>query len=116
MQAKIFHRVDDRPDVPCDWIIFNAPRPMTGDKEWQSDFVHGVFYAAIDPSGEFAKQMIDSNTKLDGWIIQYWNRDEAIAIAKADYHKHYPKQGKIIEGLSDDQILQAFDNLKNKER
>jgi len=33
---------DARPtNIPEDWIIMNAPRPLVGDKEWRGDFRHG---------------------------------------------------------------------------
>ena len=61
----------ERPDVEQDWLIFNAPRPLYGHKEWQGDFLHGVFYAAVDRHGDRAAWMVRENCMLDGWILEH---------------------------------------------
>lgn len=56
-------------NLPPDWIVMNAPRPLLGDKLAQGEFLTGRFYAAIDPSVEFAKNLFDRNVKDDASIV-----------------------------------------------
>jgi len=52
METKKLFIISEKPkDIPENWLIFNAPRPLLGDKEWQGDFQHGIFYVAVDPNG-----------------------------------------------------------------
>ncbi len=55
-------------DIPTSWMIFNAPRPLWGTKTWEGYFLHGIFYAAIDPADEFRERMIRDNVDNDGWV------------------------------------------------
>jgi len=68
---------------PDGWILFNAPRPIYGHREWQGQFWHGVFYAAVNPKGERAEWMIRENAMLDAWVIRYYGEAEIEAHAKA---------------------------------
>lgn len=57
-------------DVPGDWLVMNAPRPLVGDKVLEGgEFLTGRFYAAIDPAGKYAATQIDANRKLDAAIV-----------------------------------------------
>jgi len=48
-----FHTIRTRPEnIPEDWSIYNAPRPIPGEIVWDGDFLHGVFYAAVPPEAE----------------------------------------------------------------
>lgn len=70
-ELTVLRVIGTRPaDVPADWLIFNAPRPLYG-KEYTGDFKHGIFYAAIDPADDHAAQFIYENQRNDGWLIQY---------------------------------------------
>lgn len=65
--AVSFH--PNRP-MEVDWqtsLIFNAPRPLFGTT-WQSDYRHGVFYAAIDPNQEEAAGWIERNLDDDAYL------------------------------------------------
>lgn len=42
----VFER--EREEVPADWAIFTAPRPLSGHIEWAGEFMGGVFRAAVD--------------------------------------------------------------------
>ncbi|SET44351.1 Protein of unknown function [Nitrosomonas marina] len=55
--------------VPDGWVLMNAPRPIMGTKTFQDEFIHGRFYAAIDPTDEFAESNAKNNDSLDAWII-----------------------------------------------
>jgi len=88
---KTFHVLANRPDVPEDWLIFNAPRPLYGTKEWNDGpFLHGVWYAAIAPNEERKDWMIERNASLDGWLLEYHNEEELRSIAIEYYEREFP--------------------------
>lgn len=74
-------------DVPASWLVFNAPRPLVGHKTFDGDFVCGRFYAAIDPSAEFAAEYIRKNLELDARIAIFAPLDAQLAMA-LDGHKY----------------------------
>jgi N12 class adenine-specific DNA methylase len=85
-ELTIIRLLDPRPeDVPSDYLIFNAPRPLLGDKDWTGDFLHGIFYAAIDITSASADRTIQDIIDLDGWLCEYvtqadiekWERERA---------------------------------------
>ncbi len=108
--------IAERPkDIPKDWLIFNAPRPLLGHKEWQGDFRHGIFYAAIDPNNLETKIWIKKNYWLDGWIVKYITKEKAIQKIKKFYYKEYPKCHSTIEDLNEVMLIDAFYQKFHKE-
>lgn len=104
MEPKTFHVYGTRPQVipfgnvqiPADWLIFNAPRPLDASciclpnnqdvyLAWQGDFLHGRFFAAVNPEDHRA---IEENRLNDGWILQY-HSDEEIKAWGVEYLKKY---------------------------
>lgn len=72
-------------DVPDDWIVMNAPRPLMGDKVTQDgEFLAGRFYAAIDPNSHDAASHIESNLKMAAVIVVQMDKDEQVDIALLD--------------------------------
>ncbi len=70
--------IGERPeDVPGDWLIFNAPRPLPGTRYWQGEWCHGVFYSAVDPHDRYAADLIEGCADLDGWLIQHVTMEDA---------------------------------------
>jgi hypothetical protein len=55
-------------EIPKDWIIYNAPRPIYGHYSWIGDFIHGVFYTATPSVDEKSKKL---NASQDAYIIEY---------------------------------------------
>jgi len=108
MKTKKLFIIGTRPDIPEDWLIFNAPRPLLGDKEWKGDFQHGIFYVAVDPKGYIPESWIKSNCSLDGWLVEYISESEAMKKATDYYHKEYPNQTEAIGNLGERDLLQAF--------
>jgi hypothetical protein len=108
-----FAVVGNHPEnVPKDWLIFNAPRPIYGHKEWTGDFKHGVFYVGIDPSDEHAIPFIQRTHDLDGWLVRYFDESEARDLAYKWAEEKYPqyvKDGKIIDdSISEQDILDTY--------
>lgn len=88
---KTIIRIADRPtDIPQNWPIHNAPRPLYGQKTWQGDFVHGVFYAAIDPTDKDSDWRIKSNEALDAYELIFMTREQALDKALEYYRENFP--------------------------
>ncbi len=69
----------ERPaDVPANWTIYNAPRPIYGHREWQGDFACGIFYAAIDPNGEGAEWMHSENRLNKACVVKYVSKADVM--------------------------------------
>lgn len=84
--------IGNRPaHVPQDWPIHNAPRPLYGQKLWQGDFFHGIFYAAIDPADEYSPGFVKENDRNDAYELVYLAREQAIQQAFEYYQKNFPK-------------------------
>ena len=75
------------------YYIFNAARPLHGQITWQGDFIHGVFYAAVDKDFAQSKVIIERNVNLDGHILQFVTESEVREKLQAHYNKIAP--GKI---------------------
>lgn len=87
---NIFHVQAERPDFSEDWRIFNAHRPMWGTQEWRGPFIHGVWYAAIDPKDPYLLDMLTHNERSDGLELVYHTEEEARAIGWKWGEMHYP--------------------------
>jgi hypothetical protein len=106
-------------DIPPGWIVFNAPRPMYGDKDWQGDPGHGTFYGAIDPHGERPEWMIKENKSLDGWVYQDISAATMTAMVRQNYIDGYFKNdaAKVDAAMAKigiDQIRGQFFNVLEK--
>lgn len=102
---KIKRIIGTRPsNIPPSWLIFNAPRPLWGTRTWEGDFLHGVFYAAIDPDDQFAENMIRANVDDDGWLLVWVTWDYVLSWF-VDYAKDNdidPKDEFITEDVIKD--------------
>ena len=95
-ETKTVTIVGDRPaDIPADWTIWNAPRPLYGQKNWTGDFISGRFYSATDPSDPFSEGFERENRRNDAVILAYimpeeWKRQvyEYADELKTKYKKH----------------------------
>ena len=65
----------DRSGTPSDWQIYNAPRPLPGDRGWQGEFHHGVHYSSLDPQYSGSERAILKVIEaLDGWRVIVTNK------------------------------------------
>lgn len=92
-------------DIPADWRIFNAPRPLYGDKYWRGEFIKGVFYAAVDPASPDAKTHVELNASLDADELVYVTEDMLVAVAVEYFRSEYG------ETLTPDDIEREHDWL-----
>lgn len=77
------------------WVIFNAPRPLAGDRRWTGDFIAGVFYAAVDPNGDDAKEHYAFNFNMDATMLQYISPETykfALQMIAVDYELRYTER------------------------
>lgn len=100
-------------NIPVDWVIFNAPRPLYGDVCWEGDFRHGVFYSAVDSEGDFSDLWIDRNFELDAWEISYIDADIAINEAAEYYRENFPNL-KFDPESKRKELLKTWFNLERK--
>lgn len=115
-------------EIPANWLIFNAPRPLAGHVGWIGEFRHGLFYVAIDPGDEWGQRYIRRTIELDGWLIEFVDRVttlKAFAQKTIDEYRLYtvPVDDAIadvqtamlvLDGTSDDS--DAIDMLDMLER
>lgn len=102
--------IGKRPDdIPNNWIILNAPRPLYGNKEWTGEFEHGIFYVALDPNDDYVYDMwMKSNESLDAWICEYQTKEDAIKMALDYYNEKYPEDSETINDLPERELLRTF--------
>jgi hypothetical protein len=65
---------DGPADLDPAWLIVNAPRPLLGDRTWQGQFRHGIFYAAMPataPEGDEFRQRRHAD------VLRSWQADDA---------------------------------------
>ena len=80
-----YHKTERPADIPADWTIYNAPRPLFGHVRWQGDFRHGVFFAAVAPEGDPADEFNDAaefhkrDRQLDGHECLWVSKAEVMA-------------------------------------
>jgi len=79
-----------RDPFPANWRVFNAARPIPGTETWTGDFLHGIFYAAIDPQDPDADMWEKRCIELDGHLLVPIPRDEVMRWARAFYAEQYP--------------------------
>ena len=99
MQVTIFKTFDERPaDISAGWIIMNAPRPLAGDKCWDGEFRHGIFYAAINPVEypKYARDKFNINCDLDGWVVEYCTQADIDAHVLAQIAAGRARADRII--------------------
>ena len=88
---KIRHVCAEHPtDIPQDWVICNAPRPIVGTKIWTGPFITGVLYAAFAMDDEQSDWMIMRNSIQDAVMVFYHTESALVSLAMAYYRKNYP--------------------------
>jgi hypothetical protein len=122
-ELTIIRLVDPRPeDVPADHPIFNAPRPLIGDRCWQGEFRHGIFYASVNIAVARAERCTRDNISIDGWLCEFaartdvekWGREYAATFDIRNEDHPYEiweetwHQNKRIEKCNPDEYLKSL--------
>jgi len=113
---KIRHVCADRPDVPEDWIICNAPRPIIGTKTWTGPFITGVLYAAFAKDDEQADWMIMRNSTQGAVQVFYHTESTLVSLAMLYYKKNYPDTFNEVEGMHDWLLSRGLEILNEGSR
>lgn len=103
--TSIAEKVDS--EVPSDWIVLNAPRPLLGHDVWEGDWCHGRHYAAIDPDDEMAPVYLRKSLDLDAWIV------DCVGQAEIDAHvesmcAEYPDSAEWIRENSPEDKRRSY--------
>ena len=72
-----------RHSIDYGFSIHNAPRPIPGDKVWESNFRHGVFYAVAE-----SDRFNIIYKKLDAWPVKLITNDEIVHLIKNHAKTH----------------------------
>ena len=96
----------DRQGTPPGWEIYNAPRPLPGDRGWQGEFNHGCHYSSLDPQyPESERAILHDIEDLDGWRVIVATEQEFILwcdrVVGIDYAAMEP-------GYAKDQLRDIF--------
>ncbi|MFA5071250.1 MAG: hypothetical protein WC511_02655 [Candidatus Pacearchaeota archaeon] len=103
---KSYRTFDTRPgDVPANWLIFEAPRPILGDKNWRGSNGSGWHYAAIDPTDAYMLPIHLSNLKKNAArLVKY--------VTEADYQEwlktYFEDPQELNHVLSDSDLLDIY--------
>ena len=123
MEPKQYRRVYEgmreqfRPDdIPADWTIFNAPRPLFGTQTWRADFISGIFYGAVDPKDDRAEMWIRENNKLDADVLVWVTIDEVRTAVSKYYAKHYPDLEIDIDEHAHGELVMSYQNAIDRGR
>ena len=101
--------IDDYPfprpeDIPANWTIWNAVRPLWGHKVWEGEWCRGRHYAAIDPDEINAEYLTKENLSLDGHPCRWVAVAEIWEWARA----YYAKFGVDPDEFDEDDVIRAY--------
>lgn len=84
-KVKSTRTFDKRPsDVPEDWLIFVAPRPLPGTKTWRGSGGFGWHYAALDPKDENYEMFLSRIARDQGNLVLYTKEEEFLSWLKKE--------------------------------
>ena len=109
-QEVIFTTTERPEDVPSDWLVFNAPRPIWGDKVWQGEFLSGIFYAAVNPDYGMAKGYITENIRLNACPVEYITTE-----FKSEWVKKFCEDNGYDFSDLDDYMIRSTFYYENKQ-
>ena len=115
-QPKQVKVIGTRPtQAPTGWPIFNAPRPLYGDPTWTGDFIHGIFYATVDPTDPYGPGFIQRNAELDAWELVWVSEEEAIGESLDYYREKLPKLYANIDPYDKDHRGMLIDGWRERQ-
>ncbi len=116
-QPKQVKVIGTRPThIPTGWPIFNAPRPLYEEPTWTGDFIHGIFYAAVDPDDLYGTDFIKRNADLDAWQLEWVSEEEVIEEALTYYRDKFPTIYSNIDATDKDHRGMLIDGWLQRQR
>lgn len=121
---KVIQVVGEPPEqVKPGWLVFNAPRPLAAtppynENTWIEDFVHGVFYAQIDPAEPYAQQRLRENKGLDSWLVEWIGQERHRENVNAAVAKRIARgylKPEAVTGAKITRIDEAYRGWVNRE-
>lgn len=97
-------------DIPADWVVFNAPRPIYGHKCWEGEYNAGTFYAAIDMSDKWGEEYLKETLLLDGYPLQFITEE----FQKEWVREFYAQDKQTIEWMTAGDIRSEFYTLNSQ--
>lgn len=103
---KSYRTFDTRPgDIPANWLIFEAPRPLYGDKQWRGSNGSGWHYAAINPEDAYMLPIhLTQMKKNAARLVKY--------VTEADYQEwlktYFEDPEELKQVLSDPSLLEVY--------
>ena len=109
METVLVNRADwwtpPNVDVPEDWKIVNAPRPLLGPLTWTGEFRHGVFFAAGPADDEVLARSWKAD---DAWPVEFIDNAEVerrVMAKLAEYETTLEEVGLTVAELAYDMCL-----------
>ncbi len=115
MEIQVIEIRQDRPaDIPDGWRVFNAPRPLYGQMDWQGDFLSGIFYVAVDPASEISAGFIERNRQLDARELVYISQEEFDARVDAYGQKMANEYGIDLDDFDRKDVIHSYQDWKRQ--
>lgn len=88
----------DEPQPGDEWAVWNAPRPLAGDRTWAGTFRHGIFYAAVRRDNPNFEKLAEENWGLHGEpvvLVTDAQIREAVVAKLAEYNYTLDNCGEV---------------------
>lgn len=100
--------------VPEGWIVYNAPRPLMGHEGWSGEFVHGIFYAAVNPESKDADFYNKHNQAVDGHIVKWVTKGDVLEWVRRKFEDYgIPEEFNCAD--YDDYVMMYHSAFENGE-
>jgi hypothetical protein len=105
------------PGFRPDWITMNATRPLLGDLVCENGpYLRGRWYACIDPSVEFAGELVKRNLRNEGKVVLLASAALQEAMAIESYLLRYKTAYQAMEPPVRTRVLTPFVEKLNQGR
>jgi len=92
-------------DVPENWIVFEAPRPLDGDKTWRGGEGLGWHYAAVNPEDPFSfPRYLDLLRKNAARVVKYVSEKDYLEWLKT----YFEDPEELNPVLADPELLEIY--------
>ena len=90
-------------NIPSDWMVFCAPRPLFGTVTWKGEWIAGCHYAALDfGGGPEIDQCIRDNLDLGAVVVLFVADDRVKPVLAAEYRRGLTNDDAILAAVLSD--------------